>query len=84
MTAFETKKKAPDCKFIDTKEECDIALEELNLKFGDVMEKNRDPKWYAKGCAWDRWIFGTFNTNSAASKCIWDSHVPITDCICKI
>ena len=84
MTAFETKKKAPDCKFIDTKEECDIALEELNLKFGDVMEKNRDPKWYAKGCAWDRWIFGTFNTNSAASKCIWDSHVPVTDCICKI
>ena len=81
ISANDKQKKAPDCKFIDTKEECAIALKELNLNVGYVPTKNRD-QFYAKGCTWQR--YGVYFNDPGASKCIWNSNDPKTECICKI
>ena len=81
-TAY-TKGDGPACKFIETEEDCKSALKELNLDFAYVMLKKTDPKWWARGCAWDRWG-AYFNNNTKATKCHWNSHGPKTDCICKV
>ena len=84
ISAYDQQKKAPDCKFIDTKEDCEIALKELNLQVGYVTTKKRD-EFYAKGCTWHRRGWGTYFNDPGASKCIWNTYGdPNTDCICKI
>ena len=86
IRADDASKKAPDCKFIDNKEDCVSALKELNLEFGYVVERKRNPQFFAKGCTWHR--FGAYFNDPGASKCIWSSssrdpkHLP--DCICKM